>query len=127
MRTTYFVMLGIAFAIAAMMMQMSGLAAFFDAHSSNDHIASTAEGVASKNAPIEKGLEGSPKAGQDGLVGFVFSAASGIQQIFKMAVAMPTVLLNHGFPRYFSYPVGLGIDLALWVGFAQFITGRRYY
>lgn len=67
-----------------------------------------------------------PTEDESTLVGLIVSASRAVVDIFGFVVLLPLELVNLGFPRWFSYPLGFAVQLLAGVGLVQFATGRVF-
>lgn len=124
MRTIYPVVVTLAIVVAALMFTMSGAADIFGTGSSpgDSGVVGQAESVANDSAAND-GVDTSAKSNSD-LIGFIIGGLSTIASVVKLVVALPLTLEQIGFPKWFSYPLGIVMEIILSIGIAQFISGR---
>jgi len=124
MRTQAFFVGAVCIALAAMVVGMSGVGAVFGTGeqptiSSSDTLNDTVEG---KKPSADGGVSGS----NDGeLVQFITNGLTSIADIFAFGLTLPTQLRQLGLPDYWATPIGRGVQLFIFLGFAFLAMNRR--
>lgn len=119
----------IAIAVAGTMWGMSGITETLQTNpGENLDSPDQLEDQANDSAVNEDGEFSGPvnPGDESNIIGLIISGGRAIADIFALVILLPFELHSLGFPRWFSYPIGLAIQTFASIGIIQFITGRVF-
>lgn len=124
MRTNFVWFLVLAMGIAALMWGLAGVDSALTGPSATDDLESGSE--LESQAPDEARVNGSANSndGESDIVGLILAGGAGLGNFINMAILLPIELQRLGFPQWFAYPIGLGVQVLALVGLIQFVTNR---
>lgn len=124
MRTNFVWFLVLALGISALMWQLAGVGSVLSGDNAAGGLESGDELEA--QAPDEPRVNGSANSntGESDIVGLILAGGAGIANFVNMAVLLPLELQRLGFPYWFAYPIGLGVQVIALIGIIQFLSNR---
>lgn len=124
MRTQFILVFVVAFAVASMVLTMSGVNGIFGQTGQAD-LEGDLNQTANESSASDGSFAGDARS-QGSIVGFVISGAQSVGKALGMIVGLPYTLMSFGFPKYFAWPIGMAGYIFASIGFVQFITGRVF-
>jgi len=124
-RGAYGVAVVMAIAVAALMFSLSGYAGLYggDPTTGLGQSQSALEDTAA-NESVEGGVGGQISGQDPSLVSLTVNGASSVASVLAFIVLLPISLQNLGFPFWFSFPIGLVVQLMGFISMVQFVSGR---
>lgn len=124
MRTNFVWFLVLALGISSLMWGLADVDGSLTGPSATDDLKSGDE--LESQAPGDAEINGSAdtNSGESDIVGLIIAGGSGIANFVNMAILLPIELQRLGFPNWFAYPIGLGVQVIALIGLIQFITNR---
>lgn len=116
-----------SFAIAVLILQLSGIAGILGIGGTSQYtVDDNFEQQADKNKSQLKASGGNAGQGQSTVLSFVTGAISTVFDFAVGAFLMPVTFKNAGLPWYGAYPLGLGVQALVLFGGAQFASNRDW-
>lgn len=125
MRTEFFVVTLLAFAVMGLMFAGSGFNSAVGVDGSNSQLESSVNESSERVNPAD-GVEGARAGSDSSIVGIAIGGAQQIAGILVLVGYWPAALQTLGFPGWFATPVGIIAQLIVGIGLFQFATGRIY-
>lgn len=124
MRTNAVWFIVMALGIASLMWGLSGVGGVLSGPSAADDLSSGDE--LESQAPGTPQINGSAdtNSGESDIVGLILAGGAGVANFIGMAILLPIELQRLGFPHWFAYPIGLGVQFLATIGLVQFVTNR---
>lgn len=129
MKTLYPVLTVFAIGVVGIMWAMSGMGAMFaddpaQGIESDQSVNETAGEL--EDTDDSSGFFDTSNQGDDSFVGAIITGGQQIASLVTAAVLLPFELQRLGIPRWLAVPLGLAGQAVAFIGFVQFITGRKY-
>lgn len=135
MRTLYPVLMILALGTAAIMWSMSGVGLVIQGDDpaggieSDKELNESAQELEDEKEDQQSGDGGffsTSNQGDDSFIGAVIAGANQLADLATSAILLPIELQRLGLPTWLAMPLGLGGQAIAFIGFVQFVTGRRY-
>ena len=129
MRTLFPIFAVMMLGISGFMVSASGFGAIADGGGGGTAATVVGERVQSEgqNSSLKEGVNGSAIGSTDNsIIGMVFSSVAEIVRYASLAVTLPLLLRDMGFPAWFAFPIGGLVSIVVSVGLLQFVTGREW-
>ena len=122
MKTTYALLLALAFAMSGAMLSASGYSDLIGEDKHNQKLSEKTETTANNSAVTQDDLGG----GLTGMFALTLMSFGFVFDMVKFALLLPLELRSIGMPSWAAVPFGMAIQIVMSFGILQFARGAIY-